>query len=160
MDDVALSNYVAGCFLGPVEAGRTDSFCAELLAVKPGTPIWLSRYTLEKLRYKHGDINFQHYRHMPAILLNGFVARGKKPTILELWIVTRVGTEPIGFFAALKATRKREVYIETLHRVSLKEARRLLKRARAEGRLVREQSGVGALLSAGTDHLQPKKKVA
>lgn len=160
MDDVALSNYAAGCFAGPVEAGRIDRFCANLLAVEPGTPIWLSAYTLEKLRYKHGDINFQHYRHMPTILLSGFVARGRKPTVIELWRVTRVGPETMGFFVALKATRKGEVYVETLHRVSLKEARRLVKRAQHEARVVREQIGASTLLAKGTDHLKSKKKVA
>jgi hypothetical protein len=160
MDDVALPNYIAGCFPGPVEAGRIDRFCAELLAVESGTPIWLSSYTLEKLRYKHGDINFQHYRHMPTILLRGFVARGRKSTVLELWMVTHVGRETIGFFAALKATRKGEVYVETLHRISLKEARRLLKRARNEVRVIREQIGADAILKGDTDHLKSKKKVA
>jgi hypothetical protein len=160
MDDVGLSNYMAGCFLGPVEAGRADRFCAGLLTVEPGTPIWLSAYTLEKLRYKHGDINFQHYRHMPTILLNGFVARGRKPKVIELWLVTRTNRETMGFFAALKATRKGEVFVETLHRISLKEARRLLRRARAEARIVREQPDAGSILQAGTDHLKIKRKVA
>jgi hypothetical protein len=31
MDDVALADYVAGCFGGPVEAGRVDRRCAGLL---------------------------------------------------------------------------------------------------------------------------------
>jgi hypothetical protein len=78
MDDVALSNYVAGCSEGPVEAGRLDRLCADLIGVTPGTPIWFSRYTLEKPRYIHGDINFGHYLHMPSILLRGFVARCQK----------------------------------------------------------------------------------
>jgi hypothetical protein len=60
----------------------------------------------------------------------------------------------------LKATRKGEVFVETFHRVSLKEARRLLKRARTNGRLVREQIGGDRLLRAGTDHVKPKKKEA
>jgi hypothetical protein len=72
-------------------------------------PILFSGYTLEKLRRRHGDINFQHYRHMPSSLLQGFVARGRKPTLLDLWWVVRHGSENIGFFVVLKATRQGEV---------------------------------------------------
>src|SRR5258708_37865491 len=93
MDDVALADYVAGCFGGPVEAGRVDRLCADLLKVACGVPIWFSGYTFEKLRRRHGDINFQHYRPMPPILLHGFVARGRKPTLLDMWWVVRRGSE-------------------------------------------------------------------
>lgn len=160
MDDVALSNYVAGCFSGPVEAGRLDRTCSNLLGVETGTPIWFSDYTLQKLRFRHGDINFAHYRHMPAILLQGFLARGRKSTVLEMWWVGSVGIEAVGFFAALKATRREEIFVETFHRVSMKEARRLIKRAESDGRLVRHQSDAQRFLAIGTDHLKPKKKVA
>jgi hypothetical protein len=158
MDDVALANYVAGCFGGPVEAGRIDRLCANLLGISCGIPIWLSAFTLEKLRRKHGDINFQHYRHMPSILLQGFVARGRKPTLVDLWWVVRCGRETIGFFVVLKATRKGEAYVETFHRIDLKEARRLLKRARSNGLIVREQANADALLKGGSGHISRKKK--
>src|ERR1700733_5730142 len=120
MDDVALADYVAGCFGGPVEAGRVDRRCAGLLGVSCGVAIWFSAFTLEKLRRRHGDINFQHYRHMPSILLQGFVARGRKSTLVDLWWVLRRGGETIGFFVVLKATRKGEVYVETFHRIDAK----------------------------------------
>jgi hypothetical protein len=158
MDDVALADYVAGCFDGPVEAGRVDRLCAGLLGVSCGIPIWLSAFTLEKLRRKHGDINFQHYRHMPSILLHGFVARGRKPNLVDLWWVTRSSGETIGFFVVLKATRKGEVYVETFHRIDLKESRRLLKRARANELIVREQANADPLLKGGTGHISKKKK--
>jgi hypothetical protein len=158
MDDVALADYVAGCFGGPVEAGRVDRRCAGLLGVSCGVAIWFSAFTLEKLRRRHGDINFQHYRHMPSILLQGFVARGRKSTLVDLWWVLRRGGETIGFFVVLKATRKGEVYVETFHRIDAKEARRLLKRARANRRIVREQANADALLKGGTGHIPKKKK--
>lgn len=160
MDDVALSNYVAGCFEGPVEAGRLDRLCADLIGVSPGTPIWFSRYTLEKLRYVHGDINFGHYAHMPAILLQGFIARGRKPHLLELWWVTSINKKRIAFSVVLKATKKGEVFIQTFHRIDVAEARRRLNGARSKSRLVREQANATALLEGGTDHLRKKKKGA
>jgi hypothetical protein len=157
MDDVALANYIAGFHTGNVEAGRLDRVCAELISVKPGTEIWFSDYTLLKLRHRHGDINFSHYHHMPFILLQGFLARGRKQNLLDLWWIGGIGSEVGALFVVLKATRSSEVFVETFHRVSLKEARRLLKRAKREHRLVREQLGVEKHLETGKDHLKPKK---
>jgi len=157
MDDVALANYIAGSYFGHVEAGRVDNICAELLGVEPRVEIWFSDYTLMKLRQRHGDINFSHYRHMPSILLHGFLAKGRFPNVLSLWWVAPVGTEIAAFFVALKATKKGEVFVATFHRIQLREARRLLKRAKIEGRLIREQSGADQFLKTGTDHLKRKK---
>ena len=98
MDDVALANYIAGVYSGPVEAGRLDHSCAELLGVKPGIEIWFSDYTLMKLRLKHGDINFSHYRCMPSILLHGFLARGRQQSLLELWWVDQSGPGIMAYF--------------------------------------------------------------
>jgi len=95
---------------------------------------------------------------MPSILLQGFVARGRKSTLVDLWWVVRRGSETIGFFAVLKSTRQREVFVETFHRIDLKESRRLLRRARASGRLVREQANGDSLLKGGTDHISKKRK--
>jgi hypothetical protein len=160
MDDVSLSNYIAGISRDPVEMGRLERSLSDVLSVQAGTPIWFSEYTFQKLWCKHGDINYSHYRHMPAILLKGFAARGRKPSLLELWWVDKASSEIAGFFVVLKATRRGEVYVKTFHRVSIKEARRLLKRAVEEKRLLREQPGAAALIQAGTDHLKSKKKVA
>jgi hypothetical protein len=157
MDDVALSNYVAGHFEGPVEAGRLDRLCADQIGVCPGAPIWFSRYTLEKLRYVHCDINFSHYLHMPSILLRGFIARGRKPNLLELWWVAIVDKKRMAFSVVLKATKKGEVFVQTFHRIDVAEARRRLNGARSKGRLVREQANASALLMGGTDHLKKKK---
>ena len=142
MDDVALANYIAGVYAGPVEAGRLDYRCAGLLRVQAGTAIWFSDYTLSKLRRRHGDINFSHYRHMPSILLHGFLARGRSNNLLEFWWVDRVSAEATAYFVVLKATKKGEVFVETFHRVHLREVRRLLRKAEREGRLIHTQAGV------------------
>jgi hypothetical protein len=141
MDDVALANYIAGTNFGPVEAGRLDRRCAELLNLETGVEIWFSDYTLLKLRQRHGDVNFTHYCHMPSILLHGFLAKGRKSNLLDFWWVGRVRLETMAFFVVLKATQKGEVFVETFHRIHLKEARRLGRKATREGRLIRKQDG-------------------
>lgn len=156
MDDVALANYIAGSYFGNVEAGRLDPACARLLQVAPCVEIWFSDYTLLKLKNRHGDINFQHYHHMPSILLHGFLARGRAENILELWWVTRLPAGFAAFFVVLKATKRGEVFVATFHRIHLREARRLLKRAQREGRLIREQLAAEAILRIGTDHRRKK----
>ena len=138
MDDVALANYIAGLSREPVEMGHLDAECARLLGVPCGTVIWFSDYTFVKLQHKHGEINFSHYRHMPSILLHGFLARGRDPNLLDLWWVYDEG----GFLVVLKATAKNEVFVKTFHPIHLKEARRLYRRASEQGRLVRIQTGV------------------
>jgi hypothetical protein len=158
MDDVALANYIAGSYFGHVEAGRLDYTCAKLLGLYPCIEIWFSDYTLLKLRQRHGDINFQHYRHMPSILLHGFLAKGRDTNILELWWIGDTGQGIAAFFVALKATRKGEVFVATFHRIHLRESRRLLKRARRDSRLIREQADAAKFLQTGADHLKPKKK--
>jgi hypothetical protein len=150
VDDVALANYVAGTFFGPVEAGRVDSACARLLGVTAATPIWFSDYTLMKLRERHGDINFQHYRHMPDILLHGFLARGRKANLMELWWVDPPANKPTAFFTVLKATKKGEVFVETFHQLHGREVRRTARKAKKEARLIRIQSGY-------EDQLEPRK---
>ena len=155
MDDVALADYIAGFHANNVEAGRLDAVCAKLLGVPSQTLIWFSDYTFLKLKQRHGEINFSHYKHMPRILLQGFLAHGRKPNLLDLWWIG--GPENQALFVVLKATRKAEVFVETFHPISLKEVRRLLKRAKQDGRLVREQDSVEHCLQAGTDHLKKKK---
>jgi hypothetical protein len=141
MDDVALANYIAGSHFGNVEAGRLDHLCAGLLDLEPGTEIWFSDYTMMKLRLRHGDINFSHYKYMPSVLLRGFIARGRKLGLLELWWVDHGSSarEPAAYFIVLKATKRGEVFVETFHRAHIKESRRLHRKAKREGRLIREQ---------------------
>jgi hypothetical protein len=142
MDDVGLADYIAGITSGPVEAGRVDAQCSRFLRVPCGTVIWFSNYTFIKLEAKHGEINFSHYRHMPSILLHGFLATGRKPRLLDLWWVQPDG----GFSVVLKATSKNEVFVTTFHPIHLKEARRLFRRARDQGRLIRVQRDACSLL--------------
>jgi hypothetical protein len=135
MDDVALANYVAGVDRRPVEAGRLDAECSRLLGVSCSTPIWFSDYTLIKLEAKHGEINFSHYRHMPSILLRGFLATGRKPNYLDFWWLD--GEQ--GFLVVLKATVRKEVFVQTFHRIHVREAKRLYRLAVKQGRLIRAQ---------------------
>lgn len=161
MDDVALANYIAGSYFGHVEAGHVDPVCAELLGVVPCTEIWFSDYTLLKLRQRHLDINFQYYRHMPSILLRGFLATGRtRKNVLELWWIQGFGPSAVALFVVLKATKNGEVFVSTFHRIHLREARRLWKLAKRDRRLIREQAEAEALLRTGTDHLKGKKKSA
>jgi hypothetical protein len=135
MDDVALANYVVGLDRGPIEAGRIDAECARLLGVPCGTVIWFSEATLIKLEAKHGEINFSHYHHISSILLRGFLALGRKKTYLDFWWVHSDAV----FFVVLKATMKREVYVQTFHRIHMRDGRRLYRRAVERGRLIRVQ---------------------
>jgi hypothetical protein len=137
MDDVALANYMAGLDRRHVEAGRLDAECARLLGVPCSTLIWFSDYTFIKLEAKHGEINFSHYRHMPCILLRGFLARGRQPNMLDFWWLI----EDEGFFVVLKASKKQEVFVQTFHRIHVREARRLYRLAVKQGRLIRAQAG-------------------
>lgn len=158
MDDVALANYQAGIDFGNVEAGRLDRACADLLGLAIGTPIWFSDYTFLKLRQRHGEINFSHYRNMPSILLHGFLARGRHSNLLDFWWIKSRDENPSGFFVVLKATKKAEVFVETFHPIHLREGRRLFKRAIAEKRIIRVQARADDLLKIGKDHLRKKLK--
>jgi len=82
---------------------------------------------------------------MPSILLHGFLARGRRPNLLELWWGNRMGSEAMAFFVVLKATRKREVLVTTFHRIDFKEVRRLRRKGEKEGRLIRQQAGAAEL---------------
>jgi hypothetical protein len=141
VDDVALANYVLGIDYAHVEAGRVDSVCARLIGVRAGTPIWFSDYTLLKLTQKHGEITFQHYRYMPKLLLQGFLARSRKPRHLELWWLDEADATPAALFAVIKATRRDELFVGTFHPLHRPEARRLVRKASREARLIRSQRG-------------------
>jgi hypothetical protein len=130
------------------------------LGISAGTVIWFSDYTFMKLRQRHGEINFSHYRNMPSILLNGFLAKGRKSNLLDFWWVKSPAEDPPAFFVVLKATRKAEVFVETFHPIHLKEARRFLKRAISEGRLIRKQADAENLLKPGSGHLKTKRTKA
>ena len=66
---------------------------------------------------------------------------------MELWWLTPSG-EPIdGWFIVLKGTKNREVFVDTFHPINRKEARRLMRKALREQRLIRCQSGYPDLYS-------------
>jgi len=71
--------------------------------------------------------------------------------------VGKVGVEIVAFFVALKATKKGEVFVATFHRIQLREVRRLLKRAKRNDQLIREQIDADQYLKTSTDHLKTKK---
>lgn len=95
-----------------------------------------------KLRGKHGEITFQHYRYMPHLLLDGFVAPShKRPRHVELWWFDTKAAAPTAFLAVLKATKANEVFVGTFHPLHRREARRLVRRATRDDRLMRSQAG-------------------
>ncbi len=149
MDDVALANYIFGVNFGPVEAGLADSVIAKHLGAQAGARILFSDYTLIKLLDKHGEINFSHYRHLPTLLLKGFMAIGRRHGLLELWWIEASSKDQSAYQLVLKATKSGDIYVSTFHRIHLREARRLAKRAARLNKLVRMQSGFESLAQPG-----------
>ena len=138
MDDVQLANYVAGIVPGPVEAGRVDREIASILSVTAGTTVWLSDYTLTKIKYRHPEINFADYRKMPEILTSGFVVSGKKKRTAELCHIDTGSSKFKLWRVILKSTGRDEVFVTLFHRLDMKEARRLYRRAHKKGTLLRD----------------------
>lgn len=140
LDDVQLADYVLGIDPGPVEAGRVDHVIASILNVKAGTIVWLSDYTLTKTKFRHPEIDFTDYCMMPEILFSGFATPGKKKRSVEL---CHVDTDSRGFKlwrVILKGTRRNEVFVTLFHRLDMKEARRLYRRAHKKGTLLRDHN--------------------
>ena len=139
MDDVELANYVAGIEPGPIEAWRVDHGLANALGVKPGTVVLLSDYTLTKTRYKHPEIIYSDYQKLPEILACGFVTLGKRKRTIELCHIDTSNTYNFKLWrVCLKATRKNEVFVTLFHRLDMKEARRLHRRAQKQNTLLRD----------------------
>ena len=138
MDDVQLANYVAGIDPGPVEAGRVDRNIATILGVKAGTIVWLSEYTLTKTGFRHPEIDFSDYQKIPEILTSGFAAPGNKKRTVDMCHIDTASGDFKLWRVCLKATRQDEVFVTLFHRVDMKEARRLYRRARKKGRLLRD----------------------
>lgn len=139
MDDVRLANYVAGLDPGPIEAWRVDRGIASVLEVTPGTIVWLSDYTLTKTRFRHSEINYADYQKMPEILSSGFAIPGNKNRTVELCHIDTSSAENFSLWrVCLKATHRGEVFVTLFHRLHMKEARRLYRRARRRGVLIRD----------------------
>ena len=131
--------------------------CARLLGVPCGTVIWFSDYTFIKLE---SEARRNQLLSLSPHAVNS-VARlpcaRQKAVLYELWWLKSTLGKSSAFLVVLKATRKAEVFVETFHAIDRKEARRLLKRAQDDDRLVRSQPGAATLLKRGTDHLRKKK---
>lgn len=139
MDDVALTNYLAGLTRGPVEAGRLNRALARVLGVAPGTPIWLSDYSWTKIKIKHPEIGFREYVKLPLFLSDGFVVRGgRRRPCLEIYYFDPSEGALTAAKLVLKATSKGEVYVSTLFKLDRLEVRRLYRRAVENGTLVRD----------------------
>jgi hypothetical protein len=138
LDDVQLANYVAGIDPGPVHAGRVDQKIASVLCVKAGTIVWLSDYTLTKTKYRHPEIDFADYRKIPEILSSGFAVAGKKKRTIELCHIDTGSSDFKLWRVILKTTSRNEVFVTLFHRLDMKEARRLYRRARKKGALLRD----------------------
>jgi len=138
MDEVQLANYLAGIDPGPIEAGRVDLAVARLLSVSPSSPVFLSDYTLTKTRFRHPDIDYQDYCHLPTILSRGYVVRGRSPLAAEIVHVETRGNNVRGWDLVLKKTAKKELFVTMFHRTNLVDARRLYRRASRNNWLVRD----------------------
>jgi len=138
LDDVRLANYMAGIDPGPIPAGRIDGRIALALRVRPGTAVYLSDYTLTKTTFRHGEVTFQDYLQIPALLSAGFALPGRLPRTIEFAHFEHWYGGPRGWHAVIKATVRDEVYITLFHRYNLAEARRIYRRAKKHGKLIRD----------------------
>ncbi|MGH6890748.1 MAG: hypothetical protein ACREEP_00665 [Dongiaceae bacterium] len=137
MDELKLADYFAGLHREDIEAGRLDATLAGALGMAAGTAVWLSDWTLTKVRFRHAEINFQHYVKMPAILREGFALRGRKEIGLEIYWVEGWSSAAHGFCLCMKRTAKSDVYITTFHPIHFSELRRKYRSAERKGLLVR-----------------------
>lgn len=138
MDDVQLANYFAGVDPGPIEAGRLDQLIAERLGVSAGSIIWLSDYTLTKIKFRHTEIEFEDYKKLPEILVEGFATPGNRARSVEICHIDTTGAKHKLWRICIKATRGSQVYLTMFHRLDLKEMRRLYRRANKRESLIRD----------------------
>lgn len=138
MDDVALANYIAGVSRDHVDVGRVGSELARALGGYLGETIWLSDYSFTKIRFRHSDITFQDYCLIPMILSNAAIIAGKKrkKRTAELSIGPSVANQKPGYRLCMKPT-KDGVFVTTFHKLSLREARRHIRKGVKNGTLVR-----------------------
>jgi len=137
LDEVKLANYFAGLHREDIEAGRLDALTASALGLLPGTVVWLSDWTLTKVRFRHAEITFRHYVKIPTILRDGFAMRGRKGPGLEIYWLDGWTDAAHGFCLCLKRTARSDVYITTFHPIHFSELRRKYRRAERKGLLVR-----------------------
>lgn len=137
MDDVALANLIARLETGPIEVCRAEQAIADSLGVVVGTPVRLSTYTYDKMSFKHPEIDFGHFMVIAEVLRSGWVLRGKKSNVVEVLSIIGV-TAPTIWKIVLKSTQNGEIFVQTFFATNRKEATRLLRKARKEGKLLRD----------------------
>lgn len=137
MDEVALANYFAGHGVepDPIEAWRVDRAAACALCVALRTPVRFSYANFCKITLKHRDVTFDDLKRFANLAEadETFIARDRRRSAQLVHVDS---ARP--FKMVLRATRKDEVYLVTFHRIRTSEARRLHKRARREGRIIRD----------------------
>lgn len=137
MDELKLADYFAGLHREDIEAGRLDAVLAGILGMVAGTVVWLSDWTLTKVRFRHAEISLQHYLKIPVILREGFALRGRKGLGLEIYWIDGWTSAAHGYGLCMKRTAKNDVYITTFHPIHFSEVRRKYRGAERRGQLVR-----------------------
>jgi hypothetical protein len=145
MDEVQLANYVAGLDPGPVEAGRVDQLLARMLTAPASSVIWLSDWTLTKTKFRHQDVTFADYKHLPEIITLGFVIDGRERNSAELIYVEVDQFAAKCWRVCLKHTARSESFITNSQRLHVRDARRIYRRALSEGKLRRDLKDALAL---------------
>ena len=154
MDEVKLADYFAGLHRETVAAGRLDAASARALDMEPGTIVWLSDWTLTKLRFRHSEVTYQHYLRIPSVLREGFALHGRKPASLEFYWVERWEPATHGFCLCLKRTKTHDVYITTFHPIHFSEVRRKYRGAERTGLLIRPlKTELAQRLRRGASHV-------
>lgn len=154
LDEFKLANYFAGLHRENIEAGRLDATVAAALGMAAGTVVWLSDWTLTKVRFRHGEITYRDYLKVPVVLREGFVVRGRKATSIEIyWSVGWVRATP-GYRLCLKRTRAGDLFVTTFHPIHFKEIRRVYRGAERKRLLIRPLKTELALrLQRGASHV-------
>jgi len=108
---------------------------AAALGVRPGTAIFLSYENFSKISLVHRDIRYDDYCRLPALFRSteAFVSRGRLRSA-EFTHASR--DRPIR--AVIRATRHLELFVVSVYRLKWPDVRRLYRRAKSEGRLVRD----------------------
>jgi hypothetical protein len=105
------------------------------LGVSPGTTIYLSYENFSKISLVHRDIRYDDYCRLPALFRSTetFVSLGR----LRGAEFTRASrSRPIR--AVIRTTRRLELFIVSVYRLKWPDMRRLYRRAKSEGRLIRD----------------------
>jgi hypothetical protein len=137
VDDVALANLVAGSDFRPVYVGAADHPIAGALRVRVGTPIWLSDYTFNKIKFRHSELSFADYKTIPYIMMDGFVVLGKYRKSVDIYYIDSFALKFKSWRLSIKRTTRGELYVATFHRSNRGAMRGAMRRTEKNGTLVR-----------------------